>query len=624
MDLPALQAARPDLLEQAAAGWKSAAARFSQLSARFSAQTGALFDSPQAWLGGAADAAASSLSAISAQLTATTADMNAMSAVYSDAAMGVSGAQALLRTAQELAASSGLQIGPDGQVSFAVPALPGPLEHVAEELRAMFTQLPPAAGEVADLVAKALRLAAEVDSEVSAELARLPGSVAAVLAASALAAKIGSQIQPPDGLSARQVNDWWNALGAAAQQQLIHQFPARIGWLNGLPATARDEANRLAMQEKQASLERELAQLQAHPPPATQYGGIKLGYLPNLAYQQWLDQISSIQKQLLGIRMLQQSLSLGGKNGVPPAYLLGFSTAGNGRAIVAFGDPDTASSTVTYVPGVGATMVMSGTDAGNAVALWQQAHKLDPRQSVSSIYWLDYNAPQLSTDPLTDLQVASTGDAVDGARSLAGFQSGLAAAHGAGIGDRTVLVGHSYGSLVIGEAAAHDGVRPTDMIFVGSPGIGVGHASQLGISPSHVWAGANVNDPVPDLPRSALGELPSFGVDAAAGAVGGLISHGLSGAGHGALQGAMDEMLVTHAQNPDASFFGTNPAAPAFGGNDFNANDVPGEPSSFDMSYFESFHAHTTYWNQGSSSLRNMAAIVDGKYSQVTMAPADG
>jgi hypothetical protein len=108
------------------------------------------------------------------------------------------------------------------------------------------------------------------------------------------------------------------------------------------------------------------------------------------------------------------------------------------------------------------------------------------------------------------------------------------------------------------------------------------------------------------------------GLDAAAGAIGALFSHGLSGVSHGALQGAMTPLLVSHLENPDASYFGTNPATPAFGGNDFNANDVPGEPSAFDLNYFLSFHAHTTYWTQGSSSLRNMAAIVAGKYTQVT------
>ena len=408
MDLPTLQAARPDLLEQTAARWTSAAARLDQLSGQFSAQTGALFGGPGAWLGEAASAATSRLSALSGQLTATTADMNVMAAVYRDAAMGISGAQALARTASELAASNGLQIGPDGDVTWATPALPGPLGQAAEEFESLFRQLPPAAAQAADLVTKALRLAGEVDSQVSAQLARLPGSPAAVTAASKLAGQIGSDMLPPPGMNPKEINDWWKALDSAARQELIRQFPATMGWLNGLPATVRDQASRLAMEQDEASLKGELARVEAHPPAPYVSDGLKVGDVPNPAYQAWLDQIASIRNQLEGISMLKQSLALGGKNGAPQAYLLGFSTDGNGRAIIAFGDPDTASRTVTYVPGTGATMIMSGADAHNAVSLWQQAHKLDPGQSLSSIYWLDYNAPQINSLPQI-LQLAARG-----------------------------------------------------------------------------------------------------------------------------------------------------------------------------------------------------------------------
>lgn len=627
MDLPTLQAARPDLLEQAAAHWTAVAARLAGLSGQFRVQTEPLFAGPGAWLGAAANAATTSLSALSDQLTATSAGMNAMAASYRDAAAGVSGAQALVQAASDLAARNGLEIRPDGEVTWATPALPGPLEQAAQDFESLFRQLPPAAAEAAGLVAKALRLASEVDSQVSEQLARLPGAAAAVKAVSTLGAEIGSEMLPPAGMSPKEINDWWTALGAAAQQQLIRQFPARIGWLNGLPATARDQANRLAVHEDQASLNRKLAQLEAHPPTAYFFDGAKVGDVPNPAYQAWLDQIASIRSQLLGLHVLLQDLAKVGTNGVPQAYLLGFSTSGNGHVIIAYGNPDTAGATATYVPGTGATMIESGADADRAIALWQQAHKLDPAQSVSSVLWLGYDAPRIGSnafDLVGDLNLLSTAPAAAGARSLASFQAGLAAAHGAGIPDRTVLIGHSYGSLVTADTAAKDGFRPTDMIFVGSPGVGVSTASQLGLPPGHVWAGANVNDPVPDLPPNIVTDLPGIGIAAGLGGVGGLITHGLSGIAQGAEQGAMAEIMFDHLQNPDASFYGANPATPAFGGQVFNANDVPGDPSAFNQAYFDSFHAHNTYWSQGSSSLRNMAAIVAGKYSQVTLASGGG
>ena len=618
MDLATLRAAQPDLLEKAAAQWQSAAGQLGQISHNFAAQTEPLFLS--SWTGQAADAANTRLSAVSGQLTAATADMNAMAAVYRDAATGISDAQALLHTAEDLAASNGLAIGPGGGVSLARPAFSGLLGHVALEEQALFAQLPPAADEVTSLVAKALALADDVDSLVSAQLARLPGSASAVAATSGLATKLGRDLLP-SGMTPKEVNDWWTALGPAAQQQLIHQFPAQIGWMNGLPATARDQANRLQMSEEQASLERQLAGLKADEPPGVLWEGIKLGWVSNPAADQWLTQVSQIGNELNGISVLEQSLARGGKGGVPQAYLLGFSAAGIGRAIVAYGNPNTAAATVTYVPGVGSSLATSGVDTNSAIALWQQAHKLDPGQNVSSVYWLGYNSPQTSNIG-GDLSIVSTADAISGAHSLAGFQSGLAAAH-VGAPGRTVLLGHSYGSLVIGEAAAHDGVRPSDIIVVASPGMGVSSAAQLGIPPSHVWAGANVNDPIPDIPPNAELLLPKVAEDAVVGAIGGLVTHGLSGILPGLKSGAVAPLLADHAENPDASFFGANPATPAFGGNDFRANYVPGEPSSFDMSYFLSFHAHSTYFNPGSASLRNMAAIVAGKYGQVTAAGSD-
>jgi hypothetical protein len=207
------------------------------------------------------------------RLTATNEDMAAMAALYRDAAMGVSDAQTLLRTAEDLAASHGLMIGASGQVSPAAPAVagagarrPGP--------GAVITAMPPAAQEVADLVARALALAGEVDNQVSAQLARLPGS-AAVTAAGRLAGEIGREMMPPEGLTPDEAHDWWQALSKQARDQLIREFPATIGWMNGLPATARNAANRFALSREQASLKRELAQLQAHPPSATDYLGAK-------------------------------------------------------------------------------------------------------------------------------------------------------------------------------------------------------------------------------------------------------------------------------------------------------------------------------------------------------------
>jgi Alpha/beta hydrolase len=246
-------------------------------------------------------------------------------------------------------------------------------------------------------------------------------------------------------------------------------------------------------------------------------------------------------QSLAGIASVQNGIDyVGQKAGIHNVYLLGFSTSGNGRAIIAVGNPDTAANTVTYVPGVGSKLTMASGDVHRATALWQEAATRAPGTAVSSIYWLGYNAPQLGVSQgLHNLDMASAGDAVTGGQALAHFGAGLQAAHQPGVPSHTVVLGHSYGTLVAGEAATHDGMHPSDMIFIGSPGVGVSHAAQLGIAPAHVWAGANSHDPVPDLPP----------------------------------------LNPVNALSGNAAYFGTNAATSAFGGHVFNADAAPPGPS---------------------------------------------
>ena len=60
------------------------------------------------------------------------------------------------------------------------------------------------------------------------------------------------------------------------------------------------------------------------------------------------------------------------------------------------------------------------------------------------------------------------------------------------------LVGHSYGSLLLGTALAGglaaDLPPRHDIVFIGSPGTGVDTAAELGIDPGHVWAGGTDDD----------------------------------------------------------------------------------------------------------------------------------
>jgi hypothetical protein len=77
-------------------------------------------------------------------------------------------------------------------------------------------------------------------------------------------------------------------------------------------------------------------------------------------------------------------------------------------------------------------------------------------------------------------------------------------------------IGHSYGSLTVGQAAQRDGGIPgaDDIILVGSPGTGADRAEDLNVGKDHVFVGSAENDPVTMLPsrqQAAAGTMGFFG-----------------------------------------------------------------------------------------------------------------
>jgi hypothetical protein len=311
-------------------------------------------------------------------------------------------------------------------------------------------------------------------------------------------------------------------------------------------------------------------------------------------------ELARLQGILNGMNAINAQLGKSGQ-GQPPVYLLGFDTNNLGHAIVSYGNPDTAQNVVTYVPGLGSGLgTTAAGDLSRASRLYGQAKFYDPNVSTASIYWLGYNAPQLdlkvssqSLSPpalIGDAQVALEGDAKAAAATLDSFAAGLSAAHDPAFAAHTVMLGHSYGSLAVAEAAIRaTGKLANDVIFVGSPGVGVNNVSGLDISGQHVWAGHALWDEVPDLPPLGDPRLP--------------IPTWLNLAAWPVTEplGLLD---------PNASHFGTDPASGPFGARDFQVAPGPLWPL---------LKAHSDYWLPGSTSLQNMAHIVDGQYKQVQL-----
>ncbi len=182
------------------------------------------------------------------------------------------------------------------------------------------------------------------------------------------------------------------------------------------------------------------------------------------------------------------------------ALLLSYSEEGDGRLVVSFGDPDTARNIVTYVPGMGSSLHDSAGELERAVALRERA---GPDTAV--VMWLDYDAPDFADAVLLK-------SAREGAEALRRFQAGLEANHTGEIGQRTII-GHSYGSVVVGLAEREGDLIADDIVALGSPGMGVPTASDLR-DPSQVWASTARNDPIRLVPGFLLGrdpDSPRFG-----------------------------------------------------------------------------------------------------------------
>ncbi|MGW1730625.1 alpha/beta hydrolase, partial [Streptomyces sp. NPDC001999] len=189
-----------------------------------------------------------------------------------------------------------------------------------------------------------------------------------------------------------------------------------------------------------------------------------------------------------------------------PMYLLGIGDEGNGRAIVAYGNPDTSRNVSAYVPGLqtklNADFVDETLQRGMDTAIGARGYD----SSSAAIVWLGYDAPQ-------DVDVMGKGDAERGAPAYNNFMEGLQVTN-ENKDPHMTAIGHSYGSLTVGTASQQDGGIPgaDDVILLGSPGTGVDKAEDLGVGKEHVFVGAAENDPVTKLPSKRQSVAGSLGL----------------------------------------------------------------------------------------------------------------
>ncbi|MFC9249398.1 alpha/beta hydrolase [Streptomyces sp. NPDC057136] len=403
-----------------------------------------------------------------------------------------------------------------------VPGLVAPSGLVAPNPNAAKAQ------DIADRVVKAVRTAAEIDWRYAGTLRRLraeeglkvPDSTWTDAAGDAAAVRGAARGYLKDNIpldaTPAERGAWWAGLTQEQREEYLAVYPDQIGNLDGIPALVRDTANRDNLQ-------------------------LLIGKLEGRDDEE-------AATKLAGLREIDRQLQAGTK---PPMYLLGIGDEGNGRAIVSYGNPDTARNVAAYVPGLNTSLdeEFAKADLKRAWDTAKGAQKYD--HSSAAIVWLGYDAPQ-APDGLESLAVMGDERAEKGGRSFHGFMGGLAATNENGDPHMTAI-GHSYGSRTVGAATQHGGgiSGVDDIVLVGSPGVGVDRAEDLGVGKEHVFVGAAENDVVTKAPSKLQGNLA-----AAAGPVGYVIG-GLADRGD------------------DDVWFGKDPASEAFGARRFPVGEGP-------------------------------------------------
>jgi hypothetical protein len=210
---------------------------------------------------------------------------------------------------------------------------------------------------------------------------------------------------------------------------------------------------------------------------------------------------------------------------------------------VLFGDLDAASHVALVVPGVGDGTNMCDDWIPGAMNLYVAAAE------TAVVLWKGYDNPLDIFDAATE-SLEGSADLTAAGSDLVAFVDWLDLAERRSL----TVVAHSFGSVVAGAALADHGLRPTDVVVAGSPGMTVDDLRDLHLTRSHFFS--------EQAPGDVIAEL---------------------------------------------GIFGAPPASPSFGGTRMRTN-APGHPD---------VEAHSAYFEAGSEALENIVDVVTGNYDGV-------
>jgi len=303
----------------------------------------------------------------------------------------------------------------------------------------------------------------------------------------------------PGSKDPNDVKRWWDSLTPAQRDQMLRDHPDKLGNLNGIPVADRSTANKAVMQQDLSRVNQAAAvhhvsvdEVKAHPEDYGLTPRDVTRYTNAEKVQEGLDHDS------------------GDLTRHAPTFLYVYDPEafdGKGRAAIAINNPDTAANTTVVVPGTSHSVKEGWLSTNDAANVFNETWKADPNRSTSVIAWMGYDAP----NSLTDARVAQTGLAHQGGALLASDVNALNTTHDGGTPTHVTVIGHSYGSTTVADAAAGYGMHANDVILLGCPGTDMArNAADFHLRPGgHVYVGGASGDPV-----SYLGGIPgALGAD---------------------------------------------------------------------------------------------------------------
>lgn len=388
---------------------------------------------------------------------------------------------------------------------------------------------------------------------------------------------------PGASVAPHQVQKWWNERTEAEKVWLIDNKGTTLSLMHGLPAVVLDLVNRRGLTDDTSSVDATISMLEAQKNSLMQTFGVSDAndvfdrpeiYASDPAAAAELSGVlpvlGALRVRQLNIRGVQKGAkALATDDGTAHrTYLLDYDDLGStddGEAVVAIGDPDEATDIAVVVPGTTSSVRTLRDYVAAGGNLYAQMDDADPASAKSVIAYLGMDAPD--TLVAAALPTYASDAAPELAADVAGYiESNLATT---GTDPHVTVVGHSYGSLVVGTTLESGGLIVDDVVFVGSPGVGADTVNDLHMDDKHIFTGLLPKDKI-----RLLNDL--FDVNAGSYGVG----------------------------SEDGAVFGRNPAKESFGGVVFDTDDNGG---------------HGDYFDDATTQLDNLAAIATGQYGEVTL-----